>query len=94
MQQQLNVVLWEKTHKLEFMLLQQKDKQERDERRFVKKLVRLAKYLELKGLSGHEVAGLLRKTRDQDHAFEAEYKHNLLGSGKLNTEESPRRREQ
>ncbi len=36
------------------------DKKKRDEKRFVKKLVRLAKYLEIKGLTPSEISALLK----------------------------------
>jgi len=38
------------------------EKKKRDEKRFAKKIVRLAKYLEIKGLNAEEVASLLKRT--------------------------------
>ena len=42
------------------------EKKKRDERRFAKKLVRLAKYLEVKGMNGSEVSSMLRKAYDSE----------------------------
>lgn len=44
------------------------EKKKRDERRFAKKLVRLAKYLEIKGLSASEVSSMLKNT-NENQAF-------------------------
>ena len=57
--QTLNLSLWERVHKLEFMLETEISKAQRDKRRFKRKLTRLAKYLDLKGLKAAEIGELL-----------------------------------
>ena len=52
----LNLSLWERAHKLEFLLEQEMAKQKRDTRRFKRKVTRLAKYVDVKGLKAEEVA--------------------------------------
>ena len=52
----LNLSLWERAHKLEFLLEQEMAKQKRDTRRFKRKVTRLAKYADVKGLKAEEVA--------------------------------------
>ena len=48
--QQLNLELWDRVHKMEFLLETELGKKQRDERRFQKKLVRLAKYMDMRGI--------------------------------------------
>ena len=52
----LNLSLWERAHKLEFLLEQELSKQKRDTRRFKRKITRLAKYMDMKGMKADEVA--------------------------------------
>lgn len=46
----LNSELWDQAHDLEFKLLQQIQEKKRTEKKFAKRLVRLSKYLDLKGV--------------------------------------------
>ena len=55
----LNLSLWERAHKLEFLLEQEMAKKKRDTRRFKRKLTRLAKYLDIKGVKAEEVSKVM-----------------------------------
>ncbi len=59
--QNLNLSLWERVHKLEFMLETEISKSIRDKRRFKRKLTRFAKYVDLKGLKAADVRDALIK---------------------------------
>ena len=63
----LNSELWDKAHELEFRLLKEVSEKKRNEKLFAKRLLRLSKYLDLKGVSGSELQGLL-KQQDSSHS--------------------------
>ena len=64
--QQVNLELWERVHKFEFLLEQELGKKEKDERRFRRKLVRLAKYLDMRGLFKEDERELPQLLVDQE----------------------------
>mmetsp|Transcript_11698 Transcript_11698/g.15881 ORF Transcript_11698/g.15881 Transcript_11698/m.15881 type:complete len:98 (+) Transcript_11698:52-345(+) len=58
----LNLKLWQQVHSLELKIRLENSHRKREEKQFRKKLVRLSKYLELKGMTAKKIKSALHDT--------------------------------
>jgi len=82
----MNYFLWDQAHKLEFLLQESIAKKKRDKKVFAKKLLRLAKYLQFKGVKPEELKKALTITRAEEKSLLAARKESESSGTDLETD--------